>query len=250
MNPSHRLFIKLLFGFITLFVVLSCSFVGDASPDITATEVYSLSPIPLLPTSAVHPSETPMVTGVASPTIPAETLYVKTKMDNVNVRANPGRLFDVIRVMLRGSRMEYLGALPNGQWLKVRTGEGVIGWVLTELVEADFEPILPYVVPDNIILITGTVLDASNNPITGIGISISKDEQSDNTLTVKDGIYYLYLPTTLNGTWSLKQVSISCGSNIMNENCACKVEGCGIFEPNDYLLSFPISLTLYDFKMK
>lgn len=250
MNPFHHRSIKLLFGFITLFVVLSCRFVGNASPDTAATEVYNLSPIPLLPTSAVQPSETPTAENVASPTAPADTLFVKTTTDNVNVRANPGRLFDVIRVMLRGSRMEYLGALPNGQWLKVRTGEGVIGWVLTELVEADFEPIFPYAVPDNVLLITGTVLDASNNPVTGIGISISKDEQSDNTLTVKDGLYYLYLPTTLNGTWSLKQVSVSCDSNIMNENCICKVAGCGVFEPNEYLLNFPISLTLYDFRMK
>ena len=245
MRLSHCLLIG-----IFAIIVSSCNMAGNASPASVPTEMYNLSPIPLLPTSAVQISETPTISGVASPTMHAETLYVKTKTDNVNLRVNPGRLFDVVRVMVRGSRMEYLGALPNGQWLKVRTGEGVIGWVLTELVEADFEPILPYVVPDNVLLITGTVLDANNIPITGIGISISQDEQSDNTLTVKDGIYYLYLPTTLNGTWSLKQVSISCESNIMNENCTCITAGCGIFEPNEYLLKFPTSSTLYDFRMK
>ncbi|MEN9564450.1 MAG: Bacterial domain [Chloroflexota bacterium] len=250
MKLSHPLSIKLLFWLITLFIITSCSFTGDASSDAPATQVYNLSPIPLLPTSAVQPSETSTVAGFESPPAPAEILYVKTETDNVNLRSNPGRLFDVIRVMLRGSRMEYLGALPNGQWLKVRTGEGVIGWVLTELVEANFEPIYPYAVPDNVLLITGTVLDANNNPITGVGISISKDEQSDNTLTVEDGIYYLYVPATLSGNWSLKQETISCNSNIMNENCKCIVEGCGVFEPTEYLLRLPLSLTLYDFKMK
>lgn len=250
MKLSNRFLIKLLLWLITLFCVTSCRFVGDSSPDTPATQVYNLSPIPLLPTSAAQPSETSTVAGSASPTALVEILYVKTETDNVNLRSNPGRLFDVIRVMLRGSRMEYLGALPNGQWLKVRTGEGVIGWVLTELVVADFEPTYPYAVPDNVLLITGTVLDANNNPITGVGISISKDEQSDNTFSVQDGTYYLYVPATLSGNWSLKQEIISCDSNIMNENCKCVVEGCGVFEPTEYLLRFPISLTLYDFKMK
>ncbi|MFM8427752.1 MAG: SH3 domain-containing protein, partial [Chloroflexota bacterium] len=51
----------------------------------------------------------------------ANKLYVKTIADNVNLRVNPGRLFQVSRILTRGSRVEFLGIVPNGQWLKVRT---------------------------------------------------------------------------------------------------------------------------------
>ena len=252
MKQNNYISMRLLLGLLFVFFVSACGLFGTSDIDtlstvvaktMTAVALASMD-TPVIPVSTV-------ITEVSTPTLASTNiLYVKTTADNVNLRVNPGRLFQVSRVLTRGSRMEYLGILPNGQWLKVRTGEGIVGWVLKELVEADFELVGPLAVPDNVVLITGTVLDTNNNPVNGIEISISKDEQGDRTLTSKEGTYYLYLPTTLSGVWSLKQTAISCESNLMGSDCKCLNSSCGAFDPIEYRLQFPLAPGLYDFVVK
>ncbi|MFN8398622.1 MAG: SH3 domain-containing protein [Anaerolineales bacterium] len=242
---------RLIFGLFLVFFVPACGLFGTSDIDTLSTVVAkTMTAVALSSPSA---SSSPEITAIpATPTdsVSTDKLYVKTTADNVNLRVSPGRLFQVSRILTRGSRVEYLGILPNGQWLKVRTGEGVVGWILKELVEADFELVDPLAIPDNVILITGTVLDGNNNPVNGIEISISRDEQSDSTLTIKEGAYYLYLPTTLSGVWSLKQTAISCESNLMGPDCKCLNSGCGTFDPIEYRLQFPLNPGLYDFVVK
>lgn len=252
MKQINNISIRLLFAFFLIFFASACGLLETSDIDALSTVVAkTMTAVALATTDTPSFSVSTSVTEISTSTPTSiGALYVKTTADNVNLRVNPGRLFQVSRVLTRGSRMEYLGILPNGQWLKVRTGEGVVGWILKELVEADFELVGPLAVPDNVVLITGTVLDATNNPVTGVEISISKDEQSDRTLTSKEGTYYLYLPTTLSGVWSLKQTAISCESNLMGSDCKCLNSSCGAFDPIEYRLQFPLEPGLYDFVVR
>lgn len=249
MKLCDRQHMRLFFGISLLLFLTACGLLGTSDIDTLSTVVAET-----MTAVAQSSTSTPYMTNNA-PTVEApistpgssDTLYVKTIADNVNLRVNPGRLFQVSRILTRGSRVEFLGILPNGQWLKVRTGEGVIGWILKDLVEADFDQVGPQAVPDNVVLITGTVLDANHAPVPGVEISIFKDEQRDTTLTINDGRYYLYLPSTLNGVWSLKQTGLSCESSVMGPNCHCLLADCGTFEPLEYRLQFPLEPMLYDF---
>lgn len=252
MKRSDRQNTGLFFSIFLLFFLTACGLLGTGDIDALSTVVAkTMTAVAQLSTATADTANS--TPGAEIPTLtPGSTdqLFVKTTADNVNLREAPGRLFQVSRVLTRGSRVEFLGILPNGQWLKVRTGEGVIGWVLKELVESDFNPNGPQAVPDNVVLITGIVLDANNTPVTGVEMSIFKDEQKDTTLTINDGRYYLYLPTSLNGVWSLKRTGLSCESSIMGPNCQCLLEDCGTFEPLEYRLQFPLEPALYDFVVR
>ena len=251
MKFNNYPYMRLVFGLFLVFFVAACGLFGTSDIDTLSTVVAkTMTAVALSSPSAPSSPETTAIPATPTDSVSTDKLYVKTTADNVNLRVSPGRLFQVSRILTRGSRVEYLGILPNGQWLKVRTGEGVVGWILKELVEADFELVGPLAIPDNVILITGTVLDGNNNPVNGIEISISRDEQSDSTLTVKEGAYYLYLPTTLSGVWSLKQTAVSCESNLMGPDCKCLNSSCGTFDPIEYRLQFPLNPGLYDFVVK
>ena len=243
---------RLFFAIIVLFSLSACGLLGPSDVDtlstIVAKTMTAVAQFPIS-TPTVPQSATTVEVSTSTPAS-SDKFYVKTIADNVNLRVNPGRLFQVSRILTRGSRVEFLGILPNGQWLKVRTGEGVVGWILKDLVETEFNPAGPQAVPDDVVLITGVVLDANNDPANGVEISVFKDEQKDTTLTVTDGRYYLYLPTTLNGVWSLKQTAVSCESNLMGPNCQCLLPNCGAFEPLEYRLQFPLQPVLYDFVVK
>lgn len=243
---------KLFFGIVLMLFLTACGLLGTSDID-TLSTVVAKTMTAVAQSSTSTPSITNSTAAVETPTLTpgaSDTLYVKTIADNVNLRVSPGRLFQVSRILTRGSRVEFLGILPNGQWLKVRTGEGVVGWILKDLVETEFNPIGPQAVPDNVVLITGIVLDANSTPVNGVEISIFKDEQRDTALTINDGRYYLYLPTTLNGVWTLKQTGLSCESSMMGPNCQCLLPGCGTFEPLEYRLQFPLEPGLYDFVVK
>jgi len=241
----------LIFCSLLLPFLLACGLFGTSDIDTLATVVAkTMTAVAQLPTSTPSLPQIAATVEISTSTPSADKLYVKTIADNVNLRVNPGRLFQVSRILTKGSRVEFLGILPNGQWLKVRTGEGVVGWILKDLVEPEFNPASPQAVPDDVILITGVVLDANNNPVNSVEISIFRDEQKDSTLTVTDGRYYLYLPNTLNGVWSLKQTAVSCESSLMGLNCQCLMSNCGTFEPLEFRLQFPLEPGLYDFVVK
>ena len=243
---------KLLLIISSLFLLTACGLLGTSDVDTLSTVVAkTMTAVAQLPTLTPSVPQSAATVEISTSTpMSANKLYVKTIADNVNLRVNPGRLFQVSRILTRGSRVEFLGILPNGQWLKVRTGEGVVGWILKDLVETEFNPAGPQAVPDDVILFTGVVMDANNNPVNGVEVSLFKDEQKDNTLTGTDGRYYLYLPTTLNGVWSLKQTAVSCESSLMGPNCQCLLPGCGTYEPLEYRLQFPLEPGLYDFVVK
>lgn len=237
-------------------IVLSACGPAAATPsteNLLATIVSStLTAVPQ-PTVLATPAPALMVTLTPTPAEAVQhnaTRYAYTTAENVNLRVNPGRLFQVSRVLEKGTRLELLGVLPNHQWINVRTEEGIHGWVLSELVKSGFDgPPPPEVSPQNVVIISGNVVDASTNPVSGAVVGIFQGAQRDETQSV-EGSYQLYLPANLSGEWLLQTIAISCTSNLMGEGCICLVENCTSFTPQGYSLNFPISKMTYDFALK
>lgn len=159
-------------------------------------------------------------------------VYVYTLVANVNLRTNPGTLFQVSRVMAENTRLRVLGRAPGGEWLKVVNDEGVEGWVSVNVVKGGYDgPPPPLIEPVDVFLVTGSVVTELGTPVSGIGFNVSQGARSVSASTDDSGTFYAYLPPTLSGTWVVEYGAISCASNTMDANCNCINNRCGTAEP-------------------
>jgi hypothetical protein len=177
------------------------------------------------------------------------SFYVTTSADNVNLRTKPGTLFPVSRLLANGTRLQVQGRAPGGQWLYVLTDSNIYGWVLVDLVQGghDGGP-FPVVVPQDVQLVKGQVLDLSGVPITAIGFAITqgtgpKAPRSD-AATDSSGQFYAYLPLSVSGQWQVSFVSVACTSNTMDAKCNCLNGVCGRADPDSQLITLPYTGTL------
>lgn len=231
-----------------LLIVLSlaCSsqvtFIETAPPISAETLVAGTMAVYTQMAPAATPTFVPTPTAVpASPT--AESfgeVYVYTNVDNVNLRIQPGLLFQVSRVLLKGTRLKLLGQAPGGEWLNVRNDEGIEGWVSANVVLIGYDgPPAPIVEPTDAFLVTGVVLTELGTPVSGIGFAITQGARRTDAMTDAAGIFYAYLPRTMSGVWSVGYVSISCTSNTMDANCNCINNRCGSAFPENALVELP-----------
>jgi len=173
---------------------------------------------------------------------------VRTIVENVNLRTNPGMLFQVSRVMAQGTRLQVLGLSPGGEWVNVLNDENINGWVGIHVVEEFPVEQFPTVIPTNVQQVTGRVLDVNGLPISGIGYAIEQQTNSKNirtdTITDATGTFYAYLPPSLSGAWNVSYVSVSCTSNTMDADCKCLNSLCGTSYPLSATISLPINQPL------
>jgi uncharacterized protein YraI len=246
--------LHLIFGTsIILFLTLGCggSLIGitPTLPSATAsfTPIATLTPgstVKLTPIPSVGPSSSEQTsTPAGEPFIP---YFVKTSADNVNLRTFPGTLFPVSRLLANGTRLKVLGHSPGGDWLYVQTDEQIFGWVLVPLVNGgqDGGP-TPLIVPQNVQVIKGQVVDLLGVPISGIGFAITqgsgpKAPRTDAT-TDATGNFFAYLPLSASGQWMVSYVSVACTSNTMNANCNCINKVCGRANPDSVIITLPAS---------
>jgi hypothetical protein len=243
-NNSHP---RISYAFLLLIVIsLACSSQVTIYETPTYPSVETLVAETIVVLTETSPSATatfvPTVTSVAASATP-ETfgeVYVYTVVENVNLRTNPGTLFQVSRVMPQNTRLLLLGQSPGGEWFKVMNDEGIAGWVnmnvLSKLTEG---PPPPLIDPDGVILVTGTIMTELGTPVSGIGFSISQGTRSVNATTDKDGAFFAYLPPNMSGVWSVVQVAISCTSNTMDVNCNCINNYCGTAYPASAPIELP-----------
>jgi hypothetical protein len=172
-------------------------------------------------------------------------VYVRTIVQNVNLRTNPGTLFPVSRVLPQGTRLQVLGLSPGGEWVYVLNSEGINGWVLIHIVEDLPANQFPTVDPDNVKRITGRVLDVNGAPVSGIGYSVEQQSASKklqvHVVTDATGMFYAYLPPSVSGTWTVSHDSISCTSNIMDADCNCINSICGTSYPLSASVTLPVN---------
>ena len=191
---------------------------------------------------AITPKFVPTVTAFpASPT--AETfgeVYVYTNVDNVNLRVNPGMLFQVSRVLPNGTRLKLLGYAPGGEWLYVMNDEGIAGWANVNVVKGGYDgPPPPMIGPADILLVTGIVTTELGAPVSGIGFAVTQGSRRTDAVTDASGQFYAFLPSNMSGVWTVEYVSISCTSNTMDANCSCINNVCGSAHPESAPIELP-----------
>jgi hypothetical protein len=186
------------------------------------------------------PTDTP----VAASATPEEfgEVYVYTAVENVNLRVNPGLLFQVSRVLPQNTRLQLLGQSPGGDWVNVQNDEGIVGWVSHWVVTTDYQgPPLLVIEPEDVLMITGTVTTELGTPVSGIGFDLIQGSRRTDAITNGEGRFYAYLPANMSGTWTVKYVSVACTSNTMDVNCNCISNSCGTAHPESMTIQLPQS---------
>ena len=234
---------------VLLLAVLACGVTGTPAPtpDTLGTVVAeTLTSMPVIPTQAEATSIPATFTPIPSSTLEAVGVrYVRTQAQNVNLRVNPGRLFKVSRVLAQGTRLQLLGVAPGGQWLNVVNDDGVIGWIGVDFVSGGFDgPPPPVVEPKDVLVVTGTVLDANGSPINGIGFAVVQGSQRDDASTDETGTFYSFLPTKFVGTWTVSFVSVACTSESPDDKCRCTGDACAKVNPESETVMVPMSAPL------
>jgi len=229
------------------FLILIGLFVAGCSSAPTKTFENQVETV-VASTLAVQTPDEPDPVSTSMPTLTVEPptpepfgeIYVFTTVQNVNLRTNPGMLFQVSRVMPQNTRLRLLGQAPGGEWLNVKNDEGIEGWVNINVVSMAYDgPPPPVIEPSNVYVVTGKVYTEANTPISGIGFAIYQGERRTDASTDENGQFYAYLPRTLSGTWQVGYVSVSCTSNTMDSNCNCINNLCGSANPEVLLVELP-----------
>ena len=173
------------------------------------------------------------------------TVFVNTIAQNVNLRINPGTLFQVSRVMPEGTRLQVLGLSPGGEWVNVLNDEDINGWVGINVVSEFPNEQFPIIEPTNVQTVTGLILDANGRPISGIGYAIEQQTAAKtlrtDAVTDDTGMFYAYLPQSVSGVWTVSHSSVSCTSNTMDSNCNCLNGICGTSYPLSATVNLPVS---------
>jgi hypothetical protein len=126
--------------------------------------------------------------------------------------------------------------------LNVVNDEGVIGWVGVDFVSGGYDA--PVVNPKDVLVVTGTVLDASGSPVNGIGFAVEQGSQRDDASTDETGTFYSFLPTKFAGSWTVSFVSVACTTQLPDDKCKCTGETCTKVEPNTVTVTLPMSTPL------
>jgi hypothetical protein len=167
-------------------------------------------------------------------------VYVYTSVENVNLRVQPGMLFQVSRVLVQNTRLRLLGRSPGGEWLYVTNDESISGWVNVNVVRGGYDgPPAPIIDPTDVILVTGKVVTSLGTPVSGIGFAITQGSRRTDASTDPTGQFYAYLPPTMSGTWQVGYVSVSCTSNTMDSSCNCINTICGTANPESISITLP-----------
>ena len=218
-----------LFGLITLLVLAACSPSTPAPPAVTPTPEAS----PALPATWT-PSPPPTETPLPSPT-PFKPFEAKALADNLNLRANPGYLFEVLQMLAKDTPFQVIAKSPGGEWIYVELADGKTGWVFAQLIATDQDlQQAPIREPEEVQLITGTVKNANGQPINGIQFMIQGAGASaprTDALTDDSGIFYAFLPAASAGKWYVSFTAVSCASVTMDKDCNCLNGECGTVEP-------------------
>jgi hypothetical protein len=252
-NPMKKLTLYLIL-LLMLFVACTPSESLPREDRLATIVAKTLTAIPadftLIPTLTETP--VPTAANLSTPGSPVPTVatadgpvFVRTIVQNVNLRTNPGTLFQVSRVMPEGTRLQVLGLSPGGEWVYVLNDEGINGWVGIHIVEDFSTEQFPTVEPEDVQRITGRVLDENGQPVSGIGYAIEQQSASKklrtNAITDNTGTFYAYLPQSVSGAWTVSQVSVSCTSNTMDADCNCLNGICGTSYPLSASVNLPVS---------
>jgi hypothetical protein len=231
---------------VCLLAVSGCDFpitremLPTVPPELIPSEMplptLTMLPDPILPTLPIEtPQPTLVPTATLSPT-PYKPFTVLAAVENVNLRANPGFLFEVVLRAKIDTPFRVLGRTRGGEWLLAESETKKQGWIYAQLVKSDQSLLAPPVVePKYVQLVTGKVMDSQEKPISGIQFSLAQGDGSNrmrnDAVTDATGTFYAYMPQKARGEWTVSYTSTTCGSNTMDSSCKCKKGTCGMVSP-------------------
>lgn len=166
-------------------------------------------------------------------------IFTNTTAQNVNLRANPGLLFPVSRVMAQGTRLQLLGMSAGGDWAFVQNNEGVNGWVDLTFVKGFPKAQLVITEPQGVQEIEGSVVSADGVPMRRINFAITQGSKRTEAKTNALGEFHAYLPTSASGTWTMVFISFDTESNALTPECLLDTNACGRTVPASVDVSLP-----------
>jgi uncharacterized protein YraI len=221
---------KLPILFILVFLLLVTTACRLISPTSTATapaESTSLPAITVPPTEAATqaalPTPTPRPTAIPATVTPFAPIRGTIGADNFKLRSGPGFYFDTIALYKENSIVEVYGQTPGSGWYYVVASDHLAGWMKSEyLTLAGDAEELPFMSDNNASLISGHVRNNQGQGLSGISVVLfsAEDQNSqDNTLTNANGEYFLYLPASLKGNYTIGINGYNCQSNAVDSTC-------------------------------
>jgi len=237
---------------LTIIILIAIGIACSSSPSISKEDqlativagTLTAQPVTFTPIHTLTATIVPTI-AVTSVVTASGPYYIFTSAQNVNLRIQPGTLFQVSRVMAQGTRLQVLGLSPGQEWVYVQNDEGINGWVGISFVDAFPLEQFPIVEPRDGQLISGRVLDSNGLPISGIGFAIEQTTASKSLRTdsVTDvfGTFYAYLPKNLSGAWTVSYISISSTSNAMTPECLANTSACGQPQPVSMTITLPMN---------
>lgn len=191
-----------------------------AQPSPTLTPTFEATNTP-------QPSPTPFQTPTptVSPPIPGEVTS-----EFLNMREGPSQMFQVVETSVQGDQVTAIGRTLDNLWAKVEIpseAENIaptVGWMWAEFLDLQGELSgLPLDTYDPSLTIVGAVQDQEGNPIPGIGISVTLQDDVNtlpaDTVTNEDGLFAVFLPPELTGVYDVMITSWECDSMVVNLNC-------------------------------
>ncbi|MHC1783091.1 MAG: SH3 domain-containing protein [Anaerolineaceae bacterium] len=201
------------------------------------TEAPTFTAPPPLPTEIMEPTIPPTAT-------PYSPITVSSMVDHLNIRGNPGKLFDVTSNLAQGSQVQIIGKAPGGEWFLVQEANGAQGWVFGQLLESDQNlQAVPVIMPANVVVLEGRIVKENGQPVSGIqfafvqenyGQILRNDGNSD-----ENGVFFVFMPPDISGEWVVSYTAISCTSNTMDSGCNCIDGICGTVSPSVQTITLP-----------
>lgn len=191
---------------------------------LTAEPSATLSPTPRATnTPAASPTPFQTLTPTTSPPISGEISAAY-----LNLRTGPSTFFEIVQTFVEGTQVTALRRTSDSKWVQVEIefedDPAMEGWMAVIYLDLQGDVSgLPVETFGPERTITGRVEDTDGNPIPGINVAVilSNDEYDlrDDAISDENGVFTVYLPEDLFGTFDVQIVSWNCESPIADANC-------------------------------
>jgi uncharacterized protein YraI len=105
------------------------------TPLATSTLTYTITP-----SKTTRPTNTPRPTRTSTPrytATPTPNPFAVVDTESLNIRKGPGVVYAIVTGAARGEHLEIVGQAYSCSWLKIKTTNGVEGWVSVDLIDYD-----------------------------------------------------------------------------------------------------------------
>lgn len=227
---------------LAIFLFTGCRLISPQSstpthlPAATATEMLSFPT--MLPTEPVQTLPTPTVSArpaaTATPFLPQKGIIT---VQNFKLRSGPGFLFDTVSLYDENTTASVYGRSQGDGWFFISTPDSRSGWMKADYISLPGKleqlPVIGYSAAS---LISGHVQNSNGEPMTGIGIvlfpaSSTNTSDQDNAVTDHLGNFYLFVPKSISGNYTIGVNAYNCQSNAVDAQC-------------QFLYGFPSAQTL------